>query len=103
MTTTVFASFEQLEAIVADRTARQFVWPDEGSFDQAGRFEFNDQLDGFQPLLIDAFSADAMTKIHGALNAKNRATFELSVGRHRGEFAAMFEFAMDQVTVGAAA
>ena len=102
MTKTVFASLEQLQAIVAERQARKFVWPYEGTFDAAGRFVFNDRYDGFQELLIDGFSANAMVKVYDAINPKNKAIMETWIARHRGDFAAMFEFAMENTTTGAA-
>ena len=75
------ATWDRLKAIVSEHQFRCFVWE-------------NDEP-GFEPLMIDAFTANIMVQIHDAMNKKNQAKFERMVAAGRGSFARLVEFSWD--------
>ncbi len=96
----VVASFDQLEAIVRQRTGMAFVWPDEGAFQQEAGVEptgtvwrFNEPHADFEPLWVDPSTANLMLQVHGALTrADLRQRLVERVGRDRGAFGQLVEF-----------
>ena len=95
----VVAAFDQLEAIVRQRTGMAFVWPDEGAFEaEPGEppgavWRFNEQHAEFEPLWVDPSTASLMLQVHGALTrAELKTRLVERVGRDRGAFGQLVEF-----------
>lgn len=92
------ASFEALQTAAAG-DAQMFVWPDEGEF-RGEVWLFNEAHEAeFEPLLIDRTSAAMMMALHDALSETNAARFREWVGKHRGNFGALWEFTQERVTL----
>ncbi|MCH8476132.1 MAG: hypothetical protein LAT55_13000 [Opitutales bacterium] len=95
------ASFEKLNAI-ADGThgPMAFVWPDEGSFNRAGEWGFNDKHPQFQPLMIDKTSASMLIAVYERLSKpENAEKLRRMVVKDRGSFGAVFEIAARAVKI----
>lgn len=94
----VWASFECLQLIVATHLALAFVWPDEGQFRPCGHFQFNEDHAGFEPLLVDPTTAQAVTVVFDALQKDaNREKAQAWIGKDRGHFGAMVNFCWSKV------
>jgi hypothetical protein len=93
-------SFEQIRSIAnGNKPSGGFTWPDEGAFKKS-RWYFNENHEGFEPLVIDRITATALVTIYDALeNQANKDKLARWVGLSRGHFAKMYEFAMEKVTV----
>lgn len=88
----VFGSWALIQEIAKERSAKAFVWPDEGKF-VGPDFQFNTNHTGYEPLIVDIQTANAMVTIHDALaKAGNRVKMEEWTGKGRGHFASMVEY-----------
>lgn len=89
---TCFASYEQVKAIVDNKMAMCFVWPDEGQFD-GDKFVFNKEHCEplqYEPLLVDMVTANLIVACHDAFrNEDNQKKFREWIASHRGRFAAL--------------
>lgn len=56
----------------------------------------NDQV-GFEPLIVDMFTASAMMQVYDALEEANQAKFRRMIGAGRGSFARLLEFTWKRV------
>lgn len=95
-----FGSFDAIRRIKDTHTASRFVWPDEGEF-TASEFKFNVKHKRyFEPLWVDATTANLMVKVHDAVNEADQIKFRKMIAQGRGEFAAMVEFCWGVVKHG---
>lgn len=97
-TNVTVASWQALNE-AASGNAKAFVWPDEGRFKRTGSFEFNEDHQDFQPLLIDKITASMMLKLHDSLNNENQEKFKDWVSKGRGQFAFLWEITLERVTI----
>ena len=79
----VTASYDALAAIVSEHQFRCFVWDTDD--------------DTYEPLLIDAFTANVMVKAHDALSDENQAKFKRMIVADRSSFARLVDFTWSHV------
>ena len=79
----VTASYDALAAIVSEHQFRCFIWDTDD--------------DAYEPLLIDAFTANVMVRMHDALSESNQAKFARMVAADRGSFARLVDFTWSHV------
>lgn len=89
----VFASLDALRNIVKECQAMCFVWPKEGEFVESN-FRFNTDHKGYEPLLVDLFSASRMIAVYDALKPENKDKMGRMVAASRGQFMKVHEIAM---------
>lgn len=85
-----FASMEAVQD-ANDGAYQLLVWPDEGSFDDAGNWHFNDAHHDFEPLMLDMTTASAIIAVFKVLNSANSEKVTRMVGRSRAHFAKVVE------------
>jgi len=69
-----------------------FVWPDEGAFDDTGVWRFSGEYDtGFEPLLLDRFTASNLLTLHNALGEENASKMREWVEKDRAHFGHIME------------
>ena len=76
----VTASFEKLATVAQDWAWRAFTWDKDP-----------------EPVIVDAFTASAMVKVHDALGEANQAKFRRMIGAGRGSFVRLVDFTWQQV------
>lgn len=82
----VFASYEEVEKIAKTHAAVCFVWPDEGDF-KGEKWEFNPEHKGdFEPLLIDATTANVLVKVIAAVKPETAEILKGKISEGRGSF-----------------
>ena len=87
-----FAEYNFIKSIRDNKTADLIVWPDEGEFDAAGIWRFNEKHEGFEPLLMDMTTANMLVLVHEAFQKEeNRAKFVEWIAKGRGHFAKIME------------
>ena len=79
----VTATYDALATIVREHQFRCFIWDTDD--------------DAYEPLLIDAFTANVMVKVHDALSSENQAKFERMVAADRGSFARLVNFTWSHI------
>lgn len=87
----VFASIERLIDIVEGDTYLCFVWPDEGSFDEKGHFQFNQGYDEYEPVIIDQTTANAMKIVYQAIVPDKQEIFVQRIAKDRINFMNMVD------------
>jgi hypothetical protein len=94
-----FCTLDRIRSIAeGNRPTGGFVWPDEGEF-RGSVWYFNENHEGFEPLLIDRISASAIITVYDALNEANKAKMKEWLAKSRGHFGKMYEISMEKVTV----
>ena len=86
-----YASYAVILTAIETKTAQYFVWPGEGRFDDHGRFQFNKDHKGFEPLLIDIVSAQMIIKVHDAVSDENKVKLRDRLIKSRGHFGGIME------------
>ena len=76
------ASYRALKHVVDHHQFLALVWSSDNS--------------DYDPLLIDAFTADAMVKVYDALSPDNKVKFERVVAKGRGPFYRLVDFTWKQ-------
>lgn len=87
----VFASIERLTEIVEGDSYLCFVWPDEGSFDEKGYFQFNEGYGEFEPIIVDRTTANAMKVVYKAIIPAKQEIFAQRVAKNRANFCKMVD------------
>ena len=93
----VIASYANVKAIVDDGQYYAFVWPNEGEIVN-GVFVFNDRhhADGYEPLLVDRWTASTVVAAHAKVNPDTAARIEQIVTRSRGHFARLVDILFNE-------
>lgn len=87
----MFGSIETALAVTLTNGATKLVWPKEGEF-KGNRFVFNEAHEGFEPLMLDSFTASAVTQVYKALNDENKLKVANMLKASRGHFMKFVEF-----------
>ena len=89
-------SIDALRRIVKERQHSFFVWPEEGSFDPKGKFNFNAEHKDYEPLMIDTFSASHMVRAYDAVKESNQTKMSEWIGKSRAHFAKMHQISFSK-------
>lgn len=90
----VYADFARVKEVFDNHSAAYLVWPEEGAF-LGDKWQFNGAHKGFEPLLLDAMTANALVTVHNAITDK--AKFLRMIAASRGQFAKIVNFCWKHV------
>lgn len=90
--TPYYATLLRVQKARHDLTAVALVWPEEGSFNQDGKWSFNAEHKDFEPLLVDIQTANLLCTVYNALSKdETRRKFRDWIRESRGKFAHLVE------------
>jgi len=94
----VFCSIETIKSVANDGAAVCLVWPNElvGESPSLSKLQFTTQSKelGLEPLMLDRWSASALSNVYDALKEETQAKIRGFIARDRANFARFFEQAM---------